>query len=851
MRAFFSHSSHDKQFVTAVYEALATDAVWIDKVEIDGGDIILDKIEQGLIAATDFVLFWSEHAAKSEWVRLECNMIFIRLLREKAVTLRLVLLDDTPLPLRFQIVHHYTMIGPNRSVQTLVDRLTRDLALPQAGVRTRFLNRSQDLQKVERAIDDDHSKLILLTGLQGVGKRSIAKESLRRFYEGADSAIVNTSRGTGLVELALMFASASGGPPLPVGLSEDELLHVIGLALDKIASDRRFLLITDSHHLLDEDGSPNGPLLALYKEIIRRPYFSDRPVLATSTRRQRLPLEISTSITSIPLGRLDDEHITQILEWYYTWALRVGHQPENHKLSLVAPHLLGHPLAARLAGQLVAEFGPDYLSQYPREIIRLRTDMARALVVEMPLTIMSRRLMEIMAIASTPTPASVVRVAVDPSDDDAFHAAIDQCSAYGLLEFDLGGIAIHPFVAEYFWRSHLHSDGYQDSALALALALRDHLATIGIKDREYIRLLPVCFRAFALANRLPEAMGLRSDLTGELSEAAIFHYYRRDYALAAQYIETVLEHEPSNWQMRLFKARILVRGEHWTDAQELLADMLKERLGDVGVLHTMGWLAMRKRQYTQGLDIMLQVLARRQQHVPALRDAAECLYHLKRFDEALLYIDRAKGLDSDSAVVFSLEARILEEKGDLKGAFDAAILASLRSPQDWESWHRLGRIDERSGNITRAIQHYRHAITVDAQQFTPLASLVSVLLENAFLDEAKDLISRMSGLARNATEEGVVKNLRARILRAEDRIEEAVALLLQGLGRTRSSLSYDCQVLAECYLEMSDRAMMDFPARALESMRLADRYVEMGLSVERNNSALLNLKGRVEARLRP
>jgi hypothetical protein len=99
MRAFLSHSSLDKAVVGAVHAALEKDSTWLDRAEIEWGDLFLEKIADGIESATDFVLFWSKASAKSEWVRLEVNMAFIQALRQKAIRLRVVLLDKTPLPL--------------------------------------------------------------------------------------------------------------------------------------------------------------------------------------------------------------------------------------------------------------------------------------------------------------------------------------------------------------------------------------------------------------------------------------------------------------------------------------------------------------------------------------------------------------------------------------------------------------------------------------------------------------------------------------------------------------------------------------------------------------------------------
>ena len=74
----------------------------------------------------------------------------------------------------------------------------------------------------------------------------------------------------------------------------------------------------------------------------------------------------------------------------------------------------------------------------------------------------------------------------------------------------------------------------------------------------------------------------------------------------------------------------------------------------------------------------------------SLRDAAECLHRLKRDDEALELLAKAKEVESENPFVLDLEARILEARGDYAKAYDSALLASIRNPSDWGFHHRLG-----------------------------------------------------------------------------------------------------------------------------------------------------------------
>jgi hypothetical protein len=50
MRAFLSHSSADKAIVVGVQSELEPDSTWLDRAEIEWGDLFLEKIAEGRLA---------------------------------------------------------------------------------------------------------------------------------------------------------------------------------------------------------------------------------------------------------------------------------------------------------------------------------------------------------------------------------------------------------------------------------------------------------------------------------------------------------------------------------------------------------------------------------------------------------------------------------------------------------------------------------------------------------------------------------------------------------------------------------------------------------------------------------
>lgn len=182
MRAFLSHSSLDKKIVIAVHEALEKDSTWLDRAEIEWGDLFLEKITDGIKSATDFVLFWSEAASKSEWVRLEVNMAFIQSLRQKAIRLRVVRLDKTPLPLHLQPFQSFSVVDSSNPAKDIIGKLLPLLREPIRSARAKFVNRNDEVSRIESAVDSADVSIAWLFGFTGVGKGSLVNEAVMKTF---------------------------------------------------------------------------------------------------------------------------------------------------------------------------------------------------------------------------------------------------------------------------------------------------------------------------------------------------------------------------------------------------------------------------------------------------------------------------------------------------------------------------------------------------------------------------------------------------------------------------------------------------------------------------------------------
>ena len=508
----------------------------------------------------------------------------------------------------------------------------------------------------------------------------------------------------------------------------------------------------------------------------------------------------------------------------------------------IAPKLFGHPVAARLVAGLLGDHSVDFLEQYPKELVALRRDLARVLLQDLTLTPAAERLMETLALAGVGLPASVF-VAAGFSEDE-FQQAVAQCASAGLITADIT-IETHPLFQEFFWH-RLHRSDYRARSTELAKALKARLDGLDKTSPEFASLLLVAFRSYALGGELEKATALRHDLSGELEATAITLYNRRDYQLADQYISHVLDANPRNWRMRLYRARIRIRQEDYKEADRIFQEMLEERPLDIGVMHAMGWSLLRQRSWSKALQIYTAIVARRE-HVASLRDAAECLYRLHRNEEALKFLERAKGRESENPFVLDLESRILEDMGELDAAYDSAELAAARDPLNERFHNRLGviRIKQRRPHL--AIDHFKKSIELDSDQFSPANSLAAAYLDIDQWEEAEALLPDLEKKARTPSDFALLTHTKARVAFAKGDLASGKKMLKSEIGASRNVIP-NLGLLVQVQCGLFDENRLTFPAVASVELKEAENALEKISELDPSNEFIDNLRRSVTDR---
>jgi HJR/Mrr/RecB family endonuclease len=99
-KIFISYSYDDKSFVNWLVEILAREdiSVWYDINEINVGDSLTKKLEEGIKSSSFIIIVLSKSGVKSKWVNYEFNTALVYSAQKQGVRILPVLIDDTVIP---------------------------------------------------------------------------------------------------------------------------------------------------------------------------------------------------------------------------------------------------------------------------------------------------------------------------------------------------------------------------------------------------------------------------------------------------------------------------------------------------------------------------------------------------------------------------------------------------------------------------------------------------------------------------------------------------------------------------------------------------------------------------------
>ncbi|MCU1303603.1 MAG: hypothetical protein JWQ87_3887 [Candidatus Sulfotelmatobacter sp.] len=144
MRCFLSYNKKDQEIARSVgaHITLSGLDVWFDEWEVQAGDSVPGKLNEGLAGFDAFILIWSSDANQSSWVRQELRAAIMRAMGDGSAKIIPCVLDSTPLPPLISDRRYVDFSDPHAGIEELFGDLT--------GARTKRAR----LLAIQRAIQE-------------------------------------------------------------------------------------------------------------------------------------------------------------------------------------------------------------------------------------------------------------------------------------------------------------------------------------------------------------------------------------------------------------------------------------------------------------------------------------------------------------------------------------------------------------------------------------------------------------------------------------------------------------------------------------------------------------------------
>ncbi|CAO3406274.1 hypothetical protein [Azospirillum largimobile] len=742
VRAFLSHATSDKPFVTKVAEYLGRAAVVFDAYEFATGDDLKAAILKGIEKSEIFILFASRESLQRDWVRFEIEEAQRSLFSQNIGQVLAFIIDPD---LDFDNLPGWmkgSLITKQQSPVLVASDIRRAInsrmaeSMPQhfIGRNTEF---DQALDIITSFTDPEDRPPLVVFGLSGIGRKSLVEAvardglSLRRVHP------VRLKEGDQLPEVLLKLTSSLTGDSIgnlndfleeAGGRPKTYLLAEIIECLRKICNGRALPIFYDEGAIVTDEGALKSDYGDLY-EFIRKDSSVDLAIV--SNRR----------ISGVDGRPLPSVRVAELLPGARLRLVRLLARDRKIPISSdeaenIAEYSRGYPPAVIYAVQEMEIYGAAHVAASKADLSRFSEEIfLKRLKNDNKIKRKTQELLQLLSMYS-PLPLPVMKeycgVTSEKLANDMQH----------LLDFALvvpEGVnyRISEPVRQAAYRAFggLHLDHGKVASL-----LEDYLSNFEDDDTR-LALGQNLFRASVLAGRRSSSR-FSVSLASDLIEIAIQSYHDQDYDRSIDIGDLALQARPDSVDVRRFVAQALIRKERYEDAKKHI-DALMEQGHIKQAFYVRGFMARRMRKHEDAIRFYEKSLEYGRSGVPIHRELASCYFEVGELAKARAQISIAESLSPHNKFVVDLQCQIAMRIGDLPAAAKSlAVLSRVDENGFYE--HRRSTYEQAIGNPSEALRYAKIAVSERKKpQFEMLANLANCQIEMDELEEAASTLSEM------------------------------------------------------------------------------------------------------------
>jgi tetratricopeptide (TPR) repeat protein len=779
-RAFLSHATPDKPFVDVVAKRLGRQRVKYDQWAFEVGTEFMKSIRASMAATDCFVLFASQVALQSLWVRFEIAEAE-ELMRGEVIKSALVVIVDrqvrhSDLPKWMQRALVDTAYTPNAVARLVEHQLNKLRGIEPNPL---FIGRDALLaefsEKLIPAPEEMPPHILIMSGLSGIGRKTFLRRALVDFLSVRLGAAFSLKLTDGIDALHLALLDELGGLDTKeqMALAIDqfqkatsvERAKTLAQLLASCCAGNSAPLIVDDGALIDSGGQYTDDAIAIFRALrdypesvvglvhTKRPVMSDTLLASIGAVFQRVP-PLDLASTKLLL--------TQLLR-------RSGVVATSDQISEMAPYLDGYPPAVSLAASQARDYGMAVAVGDKSGLVDFQIRTFAGTLERLSLTNQQWSILKILASETALTLPGLVAVS----------GGIDEIVAQDLrrlLDLNLVLVSGTVFViaapirmAVQSLKGLLTETDFATMAKALKTKYWD-----GVQSLPPLEIVQATIHA-VMRSQAADLSDFRGFVLPSMLYRLAKEYYDRGgqdaWERALEFIDQLIKLDPQHRHGWLLHAKTHIRLQHWSQATSTIEHIQSMGLAEHHSLR--GFMYWKRRNYAQAVLEYRSALAVGQNSVEAVHGLASCLLRLNEYSEADKVIQRGLHGRRQNSLLLDLAAQIAIIRGNYD---DAEIyidkLRRVRADADYH--HRMATLLNARKQYQQALPHAEQAMNSTRRRFEMDATYVDTLIELRRFSRATELLDHLDGRKRfGRDKESVRLGLRCKLFLRQKRWRDA------------------------------------------------------------------------------
>jgi tetratricopeptide (TPR) repeat protein len=489
MKAFLSHSSRDKEsYVRVVANRLGTERAIFDEVTFEEGMQTFDEIHKNLDQSDLFVLFISDAALSSAWVKMELEAAFSLLRDGNLQRLFPIIIDpnvtyaDPRLPDWMRREYNLKYIGQPTVAARRIEHQLRELSWqlhPRLQQRERiFVGRNELIKLFEErmdAIGRPTPVCLIAAGIKGVGRKALLRNCLKKSNivpEGYQPPSISLSNDESiedflqrLYDLGLSKTiDLSGLLARPVS----EKAKLGAELLRDIARAREVVFVMDNDCIVTHDG-----IVPWFGQLLQEIRAIERPVLGIAAKNRLFSRNrpSSDSVLTLQVPELETAERGGLLKRYADF-IQVDLSVQD--LRFLADLLTGLPEQVFYTVDLIEEQGIGAVKKNSVQIVEFTTQRILTVLNEVERDEQAIDFLALLAEFDFVSEEMVFKIAGDTEENRRRVARFFSLAICEPLGAAREYLRLNDAVRDYVQRSYSLPDTYKDR-------LNEHLSEF-LKD---------------------------------------------------------------------------------------------------------------------------------------------------------------------------------------------------------------------------------------------------------------------------------------------------------------------------------------------------------------------------------